>query len=371
MTLRITKVEPIVVNIPLQKPVFVGTRELKDRDYLIVRIHTDEGVSGYGYTDGYGASIVQAHAVKDLFTRHVVDQDPLDHERLWERVYQANASMGRKGLVVRALSAVDIALWDIKCKVAGLPLHKVLGGYRDKVPCYASGGYYRRGEGLPELRKEMEHWASRNMRGVKMRIGLASLEEDVRRVAAAREILGPDVHLMLDAELVWDNVTTARRYAEASEPYNPYWLEGPFSLNRIHLHLQLASQVRVPLATGGQEYTRWGFLEWIKPRAVEILQPDAIVCGGITEWLKIVHLADAFDMKVSPHASWDVHSHLVAATPNALFVEYFDVQQDIKVLDRIVPNPVKPDADGYITPDPTPGVGIAFDEEKMGQFRVF
>jgi D-arabinonate dehydratase len=367
--MKITGVEAMSVHIPLFRPVWVGRRELTYRDHTVVKVHTDEGIVGWGDTYGYGAAKVCSMLIRENLTPFLLGQDPLDNERLWEAMYYGTQQYGRKGLVVRAISAVDIALWDIKGKKAGMPIYKLLGAFRDRVPVYISGGYYRRGEGLKELQAEMEHWAEAGYRGVKMRVGMLSVREDMERIRIARKALGDEAYLMMDAEFLWDDANAAIRSIKAFEEFNPYWIEGPCPLNKILEHARIRKAVSTPIATGGQEYTRWGFFEWIRAEAIDIIQADAIVVGGITEWLKVAHMADVFGLRVSPHENWNIHSHLVAATPNALFVEYFDPAAEIKVFDRIIKDPVRP-VDGYIAPPSNPGYGVTFDEEKIAEYRA-
>jgi D-arabinonate dehydratase len=367
--MRISQVDVVTIHIPLPKPVWVGKRELDFRDHTLVKIHTDEGLTGWGHTFGYGSARIISQLIREILEPYLLGEDPLDNERLWESMFYGTQQFGRKGVAVRAISAVDIALWDIKGKRAGLPLYKLLGGYRDKVEVYVSGGYYRRGEGLAELRAEMETWAERGFRGVKMRVGMLPIPEDMERIQVARDAMGDDAYLMLDAEYLWEDANQAITAIKAFEQFNPYWIEGPASLNKLRTHAEIRRKVRTPIATGGQEYTRWGFHEWIREGAIDIIQADAIVVGGITEWLKVAHIADIYELKVSPHANWNLHSHLVAATPNALFVEYFDPAAEIKVLDKVVQDPVVP-AGGLISPPNKPGYGISFDEDRIEDFRV-
>lgn len=207
--MKITNVEAITVHIPLPKPVWVGKRELSYRDHTLVKIHTGDGIVGWGHTFGYGSAKVMSQIVKDILQPFLLDQDPLDNERLWESMFYGTQQFGRKGAVVRAISAIDIALWDIKGQCAGLPLYKLLGAYRDKVKVYVSGGYYRRGEGLKELQEEMERWAERGFKGVKMRVGMLSIKEDMERIRVARRALGDEAYLMLDAEYLWDDANQA------------------------------------------------------------------------------------------------------------------------------------------------------------------
>ena len=239
-------------------------------------------------------------AIRDVLASYLIGQDPLDNERLWDAMYYGNIQAGRKGVILRGISAVDIALWDIKGKVAGLPLYKLLGGRHEKVPVYISGGYYRKDKGLKELQEEMESYAAQGYKAVKMRVGMLPLKEDLKRIQVTRKAMGDEAHLMLDAEYSWQDAGTAIRCIKAYEEYNPYWIEGPTELNKVLLHTEIAGAVNTPIATGGQEYTRWGFLELIRNKACSILQPDAVVVGGITEWLKVAHIADGYDLKSVP-----------------------------------------------------------------------
>ena len=371
--MKITKIDTIVVHIPFKKGFFVGKHKLGFRDNVIVKIFTDDGYIGNGHTDGYGAAKVLAFAINELLKPHLLGEDPLNIERLWNIMYQRNFQVGRRGIIVRAISAIDIALWDIKCKVAKLPLYKLLGVYREKVPVYTSGGYYREfGEkGLKELEEEMLLWAKKGYKSVKMRVGLASIEEDVKRIQIAKKALGEKVNLMLDAELVWEDAYTAIKSIRAFEENTDlFWIEGPGSLDRISMHKEIRRAVRTPIATGGQMYTRWEFLQWMEAGAVDILQPDVMICGGISEWLKIAHISDTFDIKIAPHENWNLHASLAAAVENSLIVEYFELERDIKVFDKIVKNPVKPDSEGFISPPKAIGVGIEFDEDKIEEFKV-
>lgn len=369
--MKITNLETSVVHIPLQKTVFIGKRKLSYRDHVIVKVHTDAGYVGYGYTFGYGAAKVINLTIHELLKPVILDKDPIDTEKLWYEMYNTNWQVGRRGILVRSLSAVDIALWDIKAKAANMPLYKLLGGYKQRVPMYTSGGYYREDEDLDDLKQEMKAYIKRGYGAVKMRIGMVSIEKDLERIRVAKEALGEDVKLMLDAELIWEDANTAIKAIRAFEKnYDIYWVEGPVSLDRLKLHAKIARSVETPIATGGQSYTKWEFMNLINAEAIDILQPDAIVCGGITEWLKIAHIADAFDLKVSPHGNWNIHAHLVAAVQNSLFVEYFEAEREVKVLDKIIKDPVTPDEDGMISPPERPGVGIIFDEEKIEEYRV-
>ena len=371
--MKITKIEPIVVHIPLKKDVFVGKAKVAIRDHLLVKVYTDDGYVGIGTTQCYGSARVLSLIVDDLLKPHILGKNPLDIENLWHEMYERNCAVGRRGAIIRAMSAVDIALWDLKCKYANLSLGKFLGLYKEKTPIYTSGGYYREfGEkGLEELREEMLFFTSKNYKAVKMRIGLVPIEEDVARIKVAKEALGEKAVLMLDAEFVWEDTYTAIKSIKAFEKAaDIYWIEGPVELQRISMHREIRRAVNTPIATGGQCYTHHEFKHFIDAEAIDIIQADVSVCGGITEWLKIAHMADVYDLKIAPHAHWNEHASLCAAVNNSLFIEYFELERGVKVVDRIIKNPVKPDSEGFISPPSGIGLGFEYDEDKIEEFKV-
>jgi len=233
-------------------------------------------------------------------------------------MYQEALLHGRAGAVMRALSAIDIALWDHNARAANLPLWRMLGGFYDhSVPAYASGGYYLDGKGHDGLQAELADYLAMGFDAVKIKVGRLSVREEAARMQAAREAVGDDVHLMLDANNAWSNLEDALRYMQAYEPWNPYWIEEPFTPDAIDLHARLAQRTSIPVATGEIEVGRWRFKDLLDQDAAMILQPDAAVLGGITEFRRVAATAAAYGVSICPHWFHDLHLHLVAAAPNA------------------------------------------------------
>ncbi|MFX0538356.1 mandelate racemase/muconate lactonizing enzyme family protein, partial [Ornithinimicrobium sp. Y1847] len=262
-------------------------------------------------------------AVDELLRDVVVGEDSWDVERLWAAMYQKVLLHGRVGSVMRALSAIDIALWDANARSVGLPLWKLLGGHAQTVPAYASGGYYFEGKDASGLADEMESYVQAGFRAVKMKVGRGDLRSEEARIAAVRERVGPDVLVMLDANNAWADVVTAQRMMAMFEKYDPYWIEEPFSPDDKRSHAALAARTSVPVATGEIEAGRWAHLELLGQGSAQILQTDATACGGITEYRKIADLAVTYGVGMAPHAYHQLHQHLVAGLPGQLFVEYF------------------------------------------------
>jgi L-alanine-DL-glutamate epimerase-like enolase superfamily enzyme len=360
---KIASVSACTVSVPLDNFISFSTRRVAKRDYSLVRVLGSDGVEGIGFCYGgnSGGNIVTA-AVRNLLVPVLLGQDPYRVEGLWQAMYQEALLHGRTGSVMRAISALDIALWDHNARAAGLPLYKYLGAFHDDtVPVYASGGYYREGKTAEMLGEEMAHYVDMGFKAVKMKVGRLGPRDEKERVAAAREAIGPDVLLMLDANNAWSNLPTALRYVKRLEDYDPYWIEEPFSPDDIDNHARLAECTSIPVATGEIESGRWRHKELLEKRAAAILQTDAVACGGITEFRRIAATASSYGISMSPHAFHDLHVHIVGATPNALFVEYFPDDHVLnfrQLIDRQLEV-----RDGRLVLPSVPGLGFGFNEE--------
>ncbi|MFL6676685.1 MAG: mandelate racemase/muconate lactonizing enzyme family protein [Massilia sp.] len=367
---RIVSVEARTVSIALDNPTSFSTRQVLARDYTLVRVRTADGHQGIGFCyGGSRAGVLVTHAVRELFRDTLVGQSALRVEGLWQDMYRDSLLHGRAGSTMRALSILDVALWDRNARAAGLPLAQYLGASaRDTVPAYASGGYYLEGKTAQMLGDEMASYVALGFKAVKMKVGRHGLKEEEARIRAAREAIGDDVLLMLDANNAWSDLPTALGYMQRFEPYRPYWIEEPFSPDDIENHAQLARRTPVAVATGEIEAGRWRHQELLEKRAAMILQSDAAVCGGISEWRRIAAMAAGFGVTMCPHWFHDLHVHLVAATPNAGFVEYFS---DDRVLNfrRLVDTQLQ-FADGNLVVPGTPGLGFGFDDAAVDRYAV-
>ena len=359
---KIASVLARTVRVPLDRPTSFARRQVTRRDYALVKIRTDDGLEGIGHCyGGHGAGSLVTEAVRQLLAPVLLGRDPHDSEALWAEMYQEALLHGRAGSVMRAISILDIALWDRNARAANLPLYKYLGAaFSGSVPAYASGGYYLDGKEPRHLGEELAGYRDAGFRAVKMKVGRLDPAGEEARVAAAREAIGPDVLLMLDANNAWRDVPTARRYVERYAGYDPYWIEEPFSPDQIDNHATLAAAIKIPVATGEIEAGRWRFKEILEKRAAAILQTDAAVCGGITEFRKIAALADGFGVTMCPHWFHDLHVHLVASSPNATFVEFFPDDQVLNFR-RIIDTQLEV-AQGQLSLPSRPGLGYRFDE---------
>ncbi|MFI7672784.1 mandelate racemase/muconate lactonizing enzyme family protein [Actinophytocola sp. NPDC049390] len=325
---RISSVTLSSVTLPLptgisDAKVLTGRqRPMTEVAFLFAEIGTEEGHHGVGfsYSKRAGGPAQFAHARE--VAPDLVGEDPSDIGRLWTKLVWAGASVGRSGASTQALAAIDVALWDLKAKRAGLPLAKLLGAHRDSVRCYnTSGGFLH--ETVEQVKENATRTLASGVGGIKIKVGQPDWREDLRRVAAVREHLGPDVPLMVDANQQWDR-PTAMRVSTALEEYDLVWIEEPLDAYDAEGHAELARALATAVATGEMLTSVAEHNELLRHRAVDILQPDAPRIGGITQFLKLATLAEHAGVGLAPHFAMEIHVHLAAAYPAEPWVEHFD-----------------------------------------------
>jgi L-alanine-DL-glutamate epimerase-like enolase superfamily enzyme len=368
--MRMARLEASTVVIPLRTPTAFSTRSLSHREYVRVTLETDAGVRGLGYTyAGTAGGAWVAEAIETLIAPLLIGRDAGAIHDNWELVYRELLLIGRRGGLLRALSAVDIAAWDALGKATGHSLARLLGGARERVSAYASGGYYRPGDPVENVANEIARYAALGFQDFKIKVGGLALSDDVARVAAAREAIGPDGRLALDANNAWDSSDAALRAIRAFEPYDIWWIEEPLLPDDVHGHARLVQASPITVATGEIEAGRWAFGDLLRANACEILQPDACVAGGVSEWMRIANAAAVHGRPVAPHWHANLHAQLAAATPNCVAVEYFALAEDVYNFEAVVADPLVVIDGELIVPD-TPGIGVTLDREAVARFAV-
>ncbi|WP_189223868.1 L-talarate/galactarate dehydratase, partial [Saccharothrix coeruleofusca] len=325
---RITSVTLSSVTLPLptgvsDAKVLTGRqRPMTEVAFLFAEIGTEAGLEGVGfsYAKRAGGPAQFAHARE--VAPDLVGEDPSDIGRLWTKLVWAGASVGRSGASTQALAAIDVALWDLKAKRAGLPLAKLLGAHRDSVRCYnTSGGFLH--ESVEQVKDNATRALESGVGGVKIKVGRPDWAEDLRRVAAVREHIGDAAPLMVDANQQWDR-PTAMRLCRALEEFDLVWIEEPLDAYDTEGHARLARSLDTAVATGEMLTSVAEHYELIRHDAVDVLQPDAPRIGGITQFLKLAALAEHRHLPIAPHFAMEIHVHLAAAYPLEPWVEHFD-----------------------------------------------
>lgn len=363
--MRIQTVGAATLRIPMETPVIVGGgRRIAEREYLLVTLDTDAGLRGLGWSFTRGADL--ASAVRGL--RPVLEgEDPLEIERLWERMTANGSSPATRGVTRRAVSAIDIALWDIKGQVAGLPLHRLLGGYRTDVPVLMAGMYYTPGRLPKDDAREAALLREQGFRMVKMMGGAAPFADDLERVRAVRRALGPDVGIALDVNGAWTDHTVAAAHARALSDLDVAFIEEPLPAEDRAGLAALVAESAVPIAAGETLHERQAFRDLVAGGA--ILRPDATVVGGISEWMKVHALGVTSGLRVIPHYFPEVHIHLAAAFAGVEAVECVTTVGDISNFHRIVRDPVRPTS-GVLRAPQGPGLGLQLNWAAVERYTV-
>jgi L-alanine-DL-glutamate epimerase-like enolase superfamily enzyme len=350
---RIQSVEILQVDLA---PKVVRTDAIQSfvtQETPIVRIRCDDGAEGvgYSYTIGTGGSSVVA-LLRDHLAPKLIGRDPDCIEAIWKDLFFHTHATAVGAITSLALAAIDTALWDLRCKRAGLPLWKMAGGAQPKVPVYTTEGGWLQ---LPvdALVAQTVAAKAQGFRGAKLKVGKPHLSEDVARLHAVREAVGNAFEIMVDANQCF-NVSEAIRRARAFEPFGLAWLEEPLPAEDLGGHVELAAHTAIPIAVGESLYHPSHFREYLARRACSIVQVDCARIGGITPWLKVAHLAEAFNVVVCPHFLMELHVSLTAAAPNAAWVEYIPQLDDITTSRLGI-------ADGHAVAPSKPGLGIDWD----------
>lgn len=341
------------VNLP---PKVVRTDAIQSfvtQETVLLTLHCSDGVeaTGYAYTIGTGGSSVIA-LLKDHLAPRLIGRSPLEIEAIWKDLFYFTHATAVGAITSLALACVDTALWDWRAQSQQLPLWRLLGGAQEKLPVYTTEGGWLHLE-AQELVEQTLAAQAQGFKGAKIKIGRPHVSEDVARLSAVRLAVGNSFELMTDANQGFNRPEVVRR-AHAFDGLDLAWLEEPLPAEDVSGHRHLRKQTSIPVAVGESLYHLSQFREYVEQGACSVVQPDVARIGGISPWIKVAHLAEAFDVPVCPHFLMELHVSLCAAVPNAAWVEYIPQLDDITT-SRIQ---VK---DGFAYPPEAPGLGIAWD----------
>lgn len=376
--MRIVAVDTFVLRHALEEPFGFSQWWYDARTAMLVRVTADDGTTGWG--EAYGPPEPSAAIVDHVLAPLLLGADPRDTLPLWEAMYARTRDSGRGGMVLHAISAVDIALWDLTGKVLGVSVSRLLGGrFRERVQAYATGLYFRpQAEFADALATEACGYAAEGFRAVKLKVGLDPAT-DLRHARAVRAAIGPDIALMVDANHAYDPAT-AIRLGRALEQLDVAWFEEPVIPEDLGGYAEVARALDLPIAGGEAEFSRFGFRQLFAARAVDIVQPDVTATGGFTECRRIAALASAHGVRYLPHV-WGSAVGLaaalqfVAALPPATHA--LRPLEPLLELDRtenrfrddLVTAPLRP-VDGWLEIPDRPGLGITIDEGQIARYRV-
>jgi L-alanine-DL-glutamate epimerase-like enolase superfamily enzyme len=360
---KIARVEILQVDLAPKVKRTDAIQAFVTQETPLVRIVTDDGLvgTGYSYTIGTGGSSVVA-LIRDHLAPRLIGRDPFETEAIWKTLFFATHATAVGAITSLALAAIDIALWDIRCRAAGRPLWKEAGGAQAAVPVYTTEGGWLHIDAGAIIEDTLDAKA-RGFGGAKIKVGRPHVSEDVARLTAVREAVGAGFEIMVDANQAF-TVAEAIRRARHYEALDLAWLEEPLPAEDLGGHARLAASTALPIAVGESIYHPSHFREYLQRGACSIVQADVARIGGITPWLKVAHLAETFNVAICPHFLMELHVSLCAAVPNATWVEWIPQLDDITTSRMSV-------RDGRAVPSNEPGIGIAWDVEAIRKRQAF
>ena len=375
--MKISKIISYVLNEDLEKEFFFSQWEYSNRKICIVKIICDNGIVGWG--EAYGPATVVKESV-NYIKQNIIGMNPLDSDIIWSTLFRRVHDYGRSGVFVSAISAIDIALWDIKGKYHKLPVSTLLGGsYREKIRPYATGLYFSDSETLTDdLCNEAMEYVNEGFKSIKMKVGL-NIKSDVNNVKAVRNTIGPDIELMIDSNHAY-SYDEALKLSKKLEDQDIKWFEEPLSPEFYDQYSDFKSKSLIPVAAGECEYLRYGFQKLLDKNCIDFLQMDICSCGGLTEAKRISALSSAKGVKVIPH-TWGSGIAFYTAInfisnlepiPGRLYNEDAYVEYDRtenKIRENIIKNNITM-KDGYISVNHKPGLGIDVDETYLNEIKI-
>ena len=361
--MKIAEMNSVALSVPLKRPFLAPRQEFRERiNPVLVQLKTEEGLEAFGLAFTTGDRRVKSlKASIDDLKEIVIGQDIFRWAEAWQKLWGATRHMGHQGYGIYALSAIDTALWCLQAKALNMPLARLLGGYREEVPAYASHLLFRNWS-LDELQKDAASLVEQGFRVMKMNMGDKPAKVELERIKAVREAVGEDIGIMIDVNWAW-TVSQTIQMGHELERYNVYWLEDPLVSDDPDDLAQVAHALDMPVAAGETFCHKYGFRPLLEKKSADILIVDLQRAGGVTEWMKIATMADAWNLPVASHLFPDFSMHLMAAIPNGLILEY------MPWWDAIYQEPPQV-KDGYIKIPDKPGLGLELDPEAIKRYQM-
>ncbi len=357
--MKITRLETDVLRFPSGRKYYDAIHEFGTTGGgVVLRILTDAGITGWAYSS-FGAIPGGPRVVQSILENEVkpviTGKDPAFPKRIRAELWQALEYHGVQGVVQFAIAAADIAVWDILGKAAGMPVYKMLGAWRDRVPVYSMcGWYYENDADLSEYRRAVARAFEQGYKAVKIKVGRGSLDDDVRRIRAALDLAGKNRRVMVDANQVFDRNEALRR-GRVYQEMGCFWYEEPLPPHDMEGYAELARELDIRIATGENLYTKYAFAELISRRGADVVQPDNRRAGGVTEWLEIAAVADVFGLAVASHGGGSANLNMLLAMPNAIYMETSGPQKLV---------------DGEILAPEAPGMSSEVSKDRIAKYKV-
>ncbi|MDR3563937.1 MAG: mandelate racemase/muconate lactonizing enzyme family protein [Negativicutes bacterium] len=360
--MQITNIRTRLLSVPFDRPITTATFSVNHKDIVVIEVDTDAGITGMSYIMTLGRGIHALKAVIDYEIRSlVIDEDPLYRQKIWKKLWWGLHKIGRKGAAIYAISAIDVALWDIAGKMTNQSIHQMLGPACDSIEAYGGGGWLYMS--IDDMLEEVNTFKQKfGFKAYKMRAGSTNWRQDVDRIRALREAFGYDLEIMVDLNQGLD-VPSSIILGRELEKLGVFWFEEPIHADDIGGLSDIAATLDMRVVAGENEYGRYGYKDLINRKAADILQIDLQRVGGITEWMRVANTADTMGIKVTPHLFWEISVQLTCATTNSIYIEYMDwLDNCFEELPEI--------KGGHIHAWKKPGHGLKFRDEIMKNYEI-
>jgi len=360
--MKITNFKTTLLDVPLQKPIATAIHSIRSAGCVLLELQTDAGIVGQSYVFTLnGVRLKALHEMLLGFSPQVEGRDPHFIDAIWQDIWNEMNPIGQKGFSVMALSAIDTACWDIIGKAAELPLHRVFGACRDKVKTYASGGLWL-SQTIDECLNQAQGFLDSGFRGMKIRLGSKNMADDVERVKALREAMGPEVELYADANQSL-SPKQAIRLGRQLEAFNLVWFEEPVVYNNLKGNAEVRGALDTPIAGGETEYTRYGMRDILEAGAVDVLMPDLQRIGGLSEFRRTAAIAASYEIPVSSHLFTEHSICIAASEANCISIEHMPWFAPLF-------NETMEIDDGYIAVPERPGIGFSFNQSAISRYQL-
>lgn len=366
--LKIAGIETDVLRFPAGRPYSDAIHDFgRGSGGVVLRLTTNAGITGWAYSsfgmiDG-GPKVVQS-ILENEVKQVLLGQDPAFPKRLRADLWKALEYQGVEGVATFAIAAADFALWDILGKAYGQPVYKMLGAFRERMPAYAMcGWYYENDADLSQFRRAISNHLEEGFRAVKIKVGRYEIEDDVRRIRTAQELCGKDRRVMVDANQVF-NRNEALRRGRVYQQMGCYWYEEPLAPHEKDGFAELARELDIRIATGENEYSKYAFLDLLKRGGADVVQPDNRRAGGVTEWMEIGAIADAFGVAVASHGGGPANLHMLCAMPNAIYIEMGSLKGESSTVEKLRM------VNGDVLAPESNGMGSELRREYIQKFKV-
>ncbi|NLV62122.1 MAG: mandelate racemase/muconate lactonizing enzyme family protein [Clostridiaceae bacterium] len=370
MNIKIEKVESLYIKFPLSKQqIHEAIPSVRDCATLLVKVYCSDGTIGFGRTyggDSFGTYTVK-RCIDTMIAPVVIGENPFYVHKIWKKLEDVSHFLGRAGAVFKGVSAVDIAIWDALGKITGLPLYHLLGAARDHVNVYASEGWLNLS--TEELVESVKALVDKGYKAVKFRLPLDK-NECIEKMSAVREAVGPDINLMVDIQNAWVDVPTSIKRVKELEKYDPFFFEEPVRVQDLDGHAEIKYATGIPITGGEHIYSKHHFREALTKNAFSYVQVDSVRVGGVSEWMKVVGMCEAWFVPVIPHAAFEIHVHTACAFPESTvpYIEYL-TDYEGELLPNIYKDFEHPES-GVATPPSRPGLGLTLNDDFIKDYII-